>query len=156
NPRQLAKDSEDESKVLDGHWKVVALEENGSKAPTGVLKGMSWSFKNSEVEMVDPPDRQHNIQHKASVKLDWSKTPKHIDFVPFDGAMKGKMLRGIFTLEKDRLVICLRDPGSAEKGRPQEFKTEAGSGLGMITLERDPPSKREEQKNDAAKGQAAD
>lgn len=145
--RQFAKDTKDDAKLLEGNWKVVAIEDEGRKAPSEVLKGMRWSFKNSEVEMADP-----KRSDKASVKIDWSKKPKHIDLVALEGedSLKGKMTQGIFTLEKDRLIICVREPKAAEKGRPKEFNTEAGSGLGMITLERIPPTKKDEQKNAGA------
>lgn len=143
NHRQVARASKDDLKLLNGSWKVVALEADGRKAPSLALKGMRWSFKGSEVQMADPGDKSGS---KASVKIDSSKTPKHIDFVVLEGSLKGKTLQGIFTFDEDRLVICLRDPKAAEKGRPKEFKTEADSGLGMITLERVPPSKKGEQK----------
>ena len=45
-------------------------------------------------------------------------------------------MQAIFKLEKGRLIICFRGLEAAKKGRPKDFKTEADSGLGMITLER--------------------
>jgi hypothetical protein len=98
---------------FDGTWKVVGLEANGVKAPADALKGMRWSFNGTEVEFADPGEKPAN------------KT-----------GLKGKTIQGIFKFEKDRLIICLRDPEAANEGRPKEFKTEAESGLGMITLER--------------------
>ncbi len=142
--RQVAKDAKDDLKLFNGSWKVVALEDEGRKAPSEALKGMRWSFNGAEVQMHDP----HAGRAKASVKLDSSKTPKQIDLAMLEspGSWNGKTLQGIFTFEKDRLIICLRDPPAAEKGRPKEFKTEANSGLGMIALERISPSEKGEQK----------
>src|SRR5258707_813203 len=80
-----AKDAKDDSKLLQGSWKVVALEAEGMKAPLEVLKGMRWSFNGSEVRMEDPASKD-----KASVKLDPSKAPKHIDFAVVEGPQKGK------------------------------------------------------------------
>ena len=45
-------------------------------------------------------------------------------------------MQGIYKLDQDRLVICLRDPVGDKKGRPKTFSTEADSDLHMITLER--------------------
>jgi uncharacterized protein (TIGR03067 family) len=53
-----------------------------------------------------------------------------------EGPEKGKTVQGIYKFERDRLIICMRGPETAEKGRPKEFKTEADSGLGIMTLER--------------------
>lgn len=120
-------------KQFDGTWKVVGLEADGVKAPADALKGMRWSFNGTEVEFADPGEKPAN---KTGLKIDWAKSPKQIDLVGQQGKLKGKTIQGIFKFEKDRLIICLRDPEAANKGRPKEFKTEAESGLGMITLER--------------------
>ena len=133
--RQVPKEIKDDAKRVDGNWKVVAIEEEGKKTPCESVQGMSWTIKNSELEMTAPERGA-----KASVKTDWSKTPKHIDLVALEPSLKGQTIQGVFTLEKDRLVVCLRDLEAAgEKGRPKEFRSEAGSGLGIFTLERVPP-----------------
>lgn len=123
----------DEVKLLEGDWKVVALESNSKRAPAAVLEGMRWSFKGSEVRFADAGEE---LGDKSSVKLDASQSPKHIDLVALEGATKGMKSEGIYKLEKDRLVICLRDSKAAKKGRPEKFETEKGSELGLITLER--------------------
>ena len=123
----------DDAKLLVGVWNVVALESDGKKAPADEIKGMRWSVTESEVEFADPGEE---FGGKTSYKLDLTKSPKHIDLVVPEGPTKGKTMLGIYKLEKDRLVVCLRDAKEADKGRPTEFSTEAGSGLGMVTLER--------------------
>jgi uncharacterized protein (TIGR03067 family) len=123
----------DDIKLLAGEWKVVALESNGKKAPAKELEGMRWSFKGSDVRFADPGEE---LGGKTSVKLDATQSPKHIDLVALEGPSKGTKSQGIYKLEKDRLVICMRDAEAAKKGRPKEFSTEADSGLGLITLER--------------------
>ena len=120
-------------KQFDGNWKVVGLESDGIKAPAEALKGMHWSFKGSQVEFADPGEKLGN---KTAIRIDSSKSPKQIDLVGVEGKLKGKTIHGIFKFEKDRLVICVSDPEAAKIGRPKEFKTEANSGLGIITLER--------------------
>ena len=123
----------DDLKRLTGDWKVVALEANGKKAPAAELEGMRWSFSGAEVRFTDPGEEPGG---KTSVKLDPTQSPKHIDLVTLEGKSKGTTSQGIYKLEKDRLVICLRDPSRAEKGRPTTFVPGALSELGVITLER--------------------
>ena len=132
-PALFADENKDDAKLVQGNWKVVALEADGKQAPDEALKGMRWSFKGNELQGTDPGEKPSD---KASFKLDSSKSPKQIDLVVLEGAQKGKTIEGIYKFEKVRLIVCLRGPEAAEKGRPQEFKTEADSGLGMITLER--------------------
>lgn len=127
------KDAKDDSKLLEGSWKGVALEVGGKKAPPEAIKGGSWSFKGLELQITD---RGVKSDAKSTVKLDSSKTPKQIDLVVPEGPQKGDTMQGIYKFEKDRLVICLRSLEAAAKGRPTEFMTEAGSGLGMTTFER--------------------
>lgn len=132
-PASLADDAKDDSKLLDGRWKGVSLELDGRKAPEESLKEGGWVIKGLEVEFFGPGTGDGS---KASIKLDSGKTPKHFDLVGLEGPQKGKKMEGIFKIEKDKLFICLRNPDAAEKGRPTEFKTEAGSGLGLVVLER--------------------
>jgi uncharacterized protein (TIGR03067 family) len=127
------KAANDDAKLLQGNWKVVAIESDGRQAPAEKLTGMRWSFKGSEVEFSGPGE----LAAKATLKLDSGKTPKQIDLTGLDGAQKGKTIEGIFKFEKDQLMICFRDAEAAEKGRPTEFATRPDSGLGMITLERE-------------------
>jgi uncharacterized protein (TIGR03067 family) len=131
-PKEEAKD---DSKLLEGSWNGIGLEADGKKVPAEVLEKLKgrFTFKGLELLMTDTTPVSGA---KATVKLDSSKTPKQIDLTGIEGTGKGKTIQGIYKLEKDRLFICLRGPEFVEKGRPTEFKTEVGSGLGLMTLER--------------------
>jgi uncharacterized protein (TIGR03067 family) len=129
-----APDTKVDFKPFEGTWKVVALEADGNKAPADALKGMSLTFNGSELTGTNPGVK---TDEKATVKLDLTKSPKQIDLTVTEGPQKGKTVQGIFKFEKERLIICMRGPEAVEKGRPKEFATEADSGLGMLTLERD-------------------
>lgn len=127
-------DAKDDAKLLEGSWKAVALEADGKKASAEELEKLKgrWTFRGLELVISDTnPVKGEN----ATVKLDSSKTPKHFDLVAL-GPKKDKTMQGIYKFEKDRLFICSRGQESADKGRPTEFTTTAGSDLGMITLER--------------------
>jgi uncharacterized protein (TIGR03067 family) len=59
-----------------------------------------------------------------------------MDLTPGDGGKKGEKLPvAIYDLAGDKLVICIDKEGEHGK-RPAEFKTMAGDGLVLITLER--------------------
>lgn len=123
-----------EAKRLEGHWKGVELETEGRKLPAEAIESLKeggWTFKGSEVTFEDA-----NAPGKSSFKLDPGKNPKEIDLTGLDGPQKGKTILGIYKLEGKRLTICVRGVGTEEKGRPTEFVTKAGSGLGLIVLER--------------------
>ncbi len=125
----------DDSTRLEGRWKVVALESEGRKATAAELEAMkegAWVFKADRVSFVDP----RTPEVTSVFKVRPGKDPKEIDLTGLEGAQKGKTMEGIYKLEKDRLTICLRDLASASMKRPRDFATEAGSGLGMIVLER--------------------
>jgi uncharacterized protein (TIGR03067 family) len=119
-------------KELQGRWKVAGLEAEGKKAGADDVKGMSWTFDGKKITGKDA----HGTT-KMSFTLRPDKDPKEIDLLGLDGEGKGKTAEGIYKLEKGVLTICLRDPANANKGRPKEFSTEANSGLGIITLEKE-------------------
>jgi uncharacterized protein (TIGR03067 family) len=128
----LAEDAKDDPKLLDGRWNLVSMELEGVKVPDEKIKGDGggWLFKGSEVDFLGPPK-----DHKASVTLDLTTTPKLMDLVGLEGPQKGKKAEGIFKIEKGQLIICLQTE-VPKKGRPTEFKTEAGSNLALMTFDK--------------------
>jgi uncharacterized protein (TIGR03067 family) len=117
---------------LQGEWVVVAMEEDGEKAPADDLKGMKWVVKGNEITASQPGGTG-----KMTFRLDRGKTPKEIDITSLDGNLKGTTSPGIYAIEGRRLRVC-----NAEQGRrPKEFATAPGDGREMITLEKE--AKRE-------------
>lgn len=123
-----------EPERLEGRWKGISLESEGQKAPPGALGDGGWTFKGSEVTFQDV-----NAPGKSAFKIDSSKDPRQIDLIAQEGPQNGKVMQGIYRIEGKRLTICLRDTAFAEKGRPTEFATKAGTGLAIIVLERADP-----------------
>jgi len=75
------------------------------------------------------------FHHDAEYKLDPSKDPKYIDITPLDGPEneKGKVFRGIYKLEVDKLTIHFVLPGGE---RPGDFENKEGANSMLLTLER--------------------
>jgi uncharacterized protein (TIGR03067 family) len=114
---------------FQGTWRFVSMEVQGDKKSdpgfknTAVLKGDQWT--------VSAGDR---IIAQTIFRLDPTKTPKTIDLIDID---KGRIIRGIYSLEGDTLTVCDR---GAEKGkRPTEFATQPDSGLVLVVLQRTKP-----------------
>jgi uncharacterized protein (TIGR03067 family) len=69
----------------------------------------------------------HRYSKKISsgtFRLDATKTPRAIDFLP-DFPAKGKPILGIYRLEGDKLTLCYPALG---KERPREFSAKEGTG----------------------------
>jgi uncharacterized protein (TIGR03067 family) len=112
---------------IQGKWRVVACEIDGDKVATEdfavVITGDRISVK------------EEGLTKEFSYSLSPRQKPKEIDWVPTFGVNKGKVLRGIYCLDGDKLVLCTKS-GPQEANRPTEFKTTAGSQLSLMILER--------------------
>ena len=68
----------------------------------------------------------------GKIKVDPRATPKTIDFEYTEGpgGVVGKIKRGIYKLDKDRLEICWNSDG--DKNRPRKFTTKVTTGRGFL------------------------
>lgn len=116
---------------IQGAWHITFLESDGAKAPAAafeqahvVVKGKTFTSKGM------------GAAYKGTIALKSTTKPKSVDFAFTAGPEKGHRNLGIYTLEKDRWVICLATRGTKRPGR---FATKAGTGLALETLERGAP-----------------
>ena len=121
-----------DAKNLQGTWQAVDLEANGAKSPVDQVRELQVVFKGNQVFAVKPD----GDGRKVKFKLDSSKTPNAIDLIAIDGSDQGKTAAGIYSLENGRLRLCINLFGKDITQRPTEFKTQAGDGVGFVTLER--------------------
>ncbi len=112
---------------LQGEWGVVEWEEEGGLSED--LKGKKLLIKGDEITTIQA---QLGLADRLSFKLALGKSPKEIDLTALNGWTKGMTHPGIYEIEGSRLRICY-----GVKVRPKEFATTPGSGLVMLTLERD-------------------
>ena len=108
---------------IQGTWAVISLEEDGKQTPRKVVVAMA--FTGNRVKVIREGDEQ-----EGSFRLAPTKNPKAIDLL-----IEGLGTPGIYTLEDDRLTICLNLDEHGK--RPKRFATDAKTyGLRLMTLKR--------------------
>jgi uncharacterized protein (TIGR03067 family) len=121
--------------VPSGTWVVISSEQNG-KPFQFPPKGTLFTFADGKVT-VGPKKAEGKALY--TFKADPKKNPKEIDLVQEDEKRK-VVLRGIYRVEKGRLVICIGvGSGSSEDKvvegeRPTEFKS--GPNVQLVSFER--------------------
>src|SRR6185295_14967378 len=114
---------------LTGTWKPVEVELGGVKLPEAAFA--TWRLELGKgtyaLKGAESPD-------SGTVKVDSSKKPATMDVTGTDGPNKGKTYPCITELKGDTLKICYDLSG---KKRPEEFKTEKGTKLYLVTYKRD-------------------
>lgn len=117
-------------KELVGAWKVVSVEENGSKREQAVTRLVftpsSVTFQQQE------PGRGRTFTYR----LDPDAEPKELDV--YGGEFRPTL--GIYRLIGDQLTLCVDERLA---GRPAEFQTKAESGTALWVLVREAGEKRE-------------
>jgi uncharacterized protein (TIGR03067 family) len=118
-------------KKIQGTWKVIEFVMHGEPQPDAFRKGLRFTFKDNMMTMDGGGKREFKF------KLDAAKKPRTLDFTAMGGPYDGQTNPGIYEFDGDRLKLCL--PNDTTKDRPTEFKSEKGSKVVYILLERDRP-----------------
>jgi uncharacterized protein (TIGR03067 family) len=131
-----ADDAKDEAikkdrKLIEGTWRIVALEVNGNKSSDEDAKKLSvvngsdgtWTILSEGKEVA-----------KGTNSFDPTKKPKTIDFTITEGGGKGNVHLGIYELGEKARKLCFAPPG---KDRPTEFTSTPGSEQILVTFERE-------------------
>jgi uncharacterized protein (TIGR03067 family) len=112
-------------KEFQGKWVAVSVTVDGKTEEEDEIKDRSMVIKGSKATfMYKDKDRG-----TASLKIDRSKTPAHIDSTYESGPAKGTTLKGIYKMEEGKLTICY---GGIGKARPTEFASKPDSGTILI------------------------
>ncbi len=110
---------------VQGAWVVTYNECKGIPLPQ--MAGHLFIFKQDRHRLgVDPVDATERFA------LDETTTPKRIDF----DDDKSPMIRGIYILRDDELIICSNGPG---ENRPTEFRTSVFASTVLTKLRRQKP-----------------
>jgi uncharacterized protein (TIGR03067 family) len=107
--------------ALEGDWAMVSAERDGQAVPAEYVKAGKREFKDGKVKV----SFGDMVFLEATVTIDPSKKPKHMDYDVTDGAAKGQKQLGIYEIDGDTIKFCF---ASADQGRPTDFTTKEGSG----------------------------
>ena len=131
-----ADDAKDEAiekdrKLIEGTWRIVALEVNGNKAMEEDAKKLTvvngsdgtWSLRSEGNEI-----------SKGTSTFDPTNKPKTIDFTPTEGEGKGNQYLGIYEMGENTRKLCFAPPG---RERPTQFSSTPGSEHILVTYERE-------------------
>jgi uncharacterized protein (TIGR03067 family) len=127
----FASGDEKSKDALTGSWKAIAAERSGKPAPD--LKGHELTFTGNRFTI---RSKEGKPLYEGTFQIDASKNPATIDFVHTKGDADGKTWQGIYELVGDTLKIC-DNAGDVTKPRPTALATKEGSGLDMLTFEKE-------------------
>jgi uncharacterized protein (TIGR03067 family) len=113
--------------ALKGRWEIVSSEFEGRPATAAYRPGTVIVIEGEELYFTDGFAKSE----ATKFRLDARSKPRSIDI----GGDKGKAMKGIYTLDKNSLKLCLNLEGK----RPEEFKTEAGDKNNLLVLKRQEP-----------------
>lgn len=116
-----------DANALKGRWEVVSSEFEGQDATAVYKQRTIIVIEDGELYFTDG----FAASAKTRFKLDASTKPKSFDI----GVGEEKVSKGIYSLDKDTLKLCLNLEGQ----RPKEFKTRAGDKNNFLTLKRQKP-----------------
>jgi uncharacterized protein (TIGR03067 family) len=125
--------AEEAQKKLQGSWTAKEARRDGKPAADVVGHRLSFTGNRFEIKSADG-----KLLYQGTVRLDPAATPAAIDFEHSQGALKGKVWKGIYALKGDTLTTCDNAP-DLDKGRPTAFEAKAGSGYVLITFRRAGP-----------------
>ncbi len=113
---------------IQGTWKVVAVENDGVKAPSEPLKRWTIVFKTGNKVFVN----KGGVPEEGTFTLDPSKSPKEIDLT-LERPGGDDTVKAVYTLEGDELKIC--GPSAKDRPRPKEISSKKAQ---LTTLKREP------------------
>jgi uncharacterized protein (TIGR03067 family) len=124
----FADPAEEAQKKLQGTWTATKAERDGKAAEDVVGHRLSFTGNRFQIRSKDG-----KLLDEGIFRVDPSTKPAAIDFENTEGALKGKVWKGIYALDGDTLTTCDNAP-NPDKGRPAAFEAKAGSGHIAITF----------------------
>jgi uncharacterized protein (TIGR03067 family) len=129
----LAHPAEEVQKKLQGTWRATKAERDGKAAEDVIGHRLSITGNRFQIRSKDGKPL-----YEGTFRVDPSTKPAAFDFEHTGGALKGKVWKGIYTLDGDTLTTCDNGP-DPDKGRPTAFEAKPGSGQILITFKRAKP-----------------
>jgi uncharacterized protein (TIGR03067 family) len=118
---------------MQGTWLLSSMELGGETFSPDDYGNFALLFAGHTLTIREGTRRPST----ETFKLDTGQTPKAIDLT-----LGGESAPGIYELDGDRLTLCLElfpcAAGAApRKGRPSAFRSEQGTALAVLKLQRD-------------------
>jgi len=107
---------------------MQSVEADGKAVDPGELKDQELTITDGRYSVMtkDGPDA-------GTLKLDEAQNPRTMDATRTEGFEAGKVVKAIYKLEGDTLLLCV----APERGeRPTELVAKEGSGWVLITYQR--------------------
>ena len=114
---------------LQGSWDATNAERDGKAA--GELVGHRLTFTGRKFLIRSKSGKR---LYAGTARTSSNVRPAAIDFTHQEGDLKGKVWKGIYALDRNKLIICDNAP-DLEKVRPASFDG-CGSGYVLVTFER--------------------
>lgn len=150
----------DEEK-LQGAWQLITSTEDGKDVPRDLVKQVQIKFHRGKMTFTPPLEFHETLvegekdkhgkfklgegDFEMTFHLDPTTKPKSIDLVLPEDIGKRLVIKGIYSLEDDRLSVCAR-----LGDRPTDLTCQTGSKRVLYVMERKKPTP-DTQKKDASK-----
>jgi uncharacterized protein (TIGR03067 family) len=118
-------------KELAGRWQAVSYMLDDYRATDDDMKKIQLEI---DPQGTATARNDGKVFIAGTTKIDPTQEPMTIDMSYTAGEPKGKTSLGIYKIEDSLLTICRAAP---EKARPPEFKAHLGSGITLMTYERE-------------------
>ena len=125
--------ADDAAKMLQGAWSAVKAEQDGK--PAADLIGHRLAFASNRFAIRSKDGKE---VYAGTFRTSPGTKPAAIDFDQTEGTLKGKVWKGIYALDGEKLTICDNAPDLA-KPRPAAFEARQGSGYVCLTFQRAKP-----------------
>ena len=113
--------------AMQGTWVMHALEINGKDVPPQQTQDTNLTIRKDDYKTTVKGKDQRGLR----IKLDPSKDPKAMDMIQTQPDGSEKVIKGIYTIEKDLLKICRGL--TSEQERPNQFATWPGTSYFVVT-----------------------
>lgn len=115
--------AEEAPKNLQGTWTATKVERDGKAADNFVGHQLALTGKRFQIHSKDG-----KLLFEGTIQVDPSAKPAAIDFEHTEGALKGKVWKGIYALDGDKLTTC-DNATDLDKPRPTAFEAKSGNVL---------------------------
>ena len=115
---------------FDGTWALMSATLNGTVADPEECKLYLDTIKGGKAVTKYKGKDVATATYKL---IDTTKTPTQIDLAVESGPAKGRMMKGIYKFDGNKLVTCF---GGMGKDRPTAFESKKGSGTVLQTFEK--------------------